>query len=321
MKFLLASDQRHDPALLASHLAGQIGAQAAEVDVLTVIPGVEDLPDSDSATQGSVIGISEGAGEYREACAHVATIASQLKQYGIKQVRTHVEYGDPAEVILASSRLWRSQLLLVGAPRRRGLITGFRLDGVTRRLLRWADCPVALIRPDVGSTDSRELLLPLNMSSLRHFPLQQLKLLPWQEGARLHLLGVLPPSMDESRAEASPAAALLALQQGRDAMGRAEARLAALRTDLEARLPCKVAVSFDIEEGSLAELVMHRARQHTPGLIVLSAACLENQGNDGLAPAALALSLPGSVLFLQNTNSDALPEGSQGQARILKLAR
>ncbi len=188
MKLLLASDQTLDPALQASYLARRLGRQQAEIDVLTVIPGMEDGGDDAAASHGGVIGISEGAREYRQACAHVASLAAQLQQHGFRNVRTHVEYGDPAEVILASSRQWRSQLLLIGSPRRRGLLTAFRLDGITRRLLRWADCAVELIRPQLVPAQPDTVLLPLTIDSIRHLPLQQLQSLPGLDGCRLHLL-------------------------------------------------------------------------------------------------------------------------------------
>lgn len=323
MKVLLASNARLDPALLASHLAGRFGRQAVEVDVLTVVPGI-DAPADDAATgHGRIIGITEGPRDFHQACAHVATLAMQLQAQGLHKVRTHVEYGDPAEVILAASRRWHSQLLLIGAPRRGGLLTAFRLDGVTRRLLRWADCPLELMRPDAGQSDLRRCVLPLAAAALLHVPLQTLQKLPWQDGDQLHLLCALPPGLDESRMEASPAAALLALQQGRDAAARARSRLAALQESLQESLPARVQLSHELGEGSLSALTVRHARARQPGLVLLHAACLtERQPEpDPQPPTALALSLPGSVLLLQDENLSTLPQRGATQARLLKFAR
>lgn len=322
MKVLLATNQRLDPALLARHLAGRFGRQNVEVDVLCVVPGFEELPDAADTTHGSVIGISEGARDYHQACAHVATLASQLQAHGVRQVRTHVEYGDAAEVILESCRQWRSQLLLIGAPRRGGLLTAFRLDGVTRRLLRWADCPVELIRPDGGRTNPRHCVLPLSAAALRRVPLNALQQLPWQDGDQLLLLCALPPGLDDSRVEASPAAALLALQQGRDAQARARNQLGALQATLEIKLPARVQIRQELLEGSLAEVTVRHARTQQPGLILLNPACLAERHPepDPQPPTALALSLPGSVLLLPD-EAQAAPAPRATQARILKFAR
>lgn len=322
MKVLLASDQRTDPTLLARHLAGRLEACTAELDVLTVIPGIEELGDQPEGNHG-VIGIAEGAHDYHQACAHVATLAAQLHEHGFRHVRTHVEYGDPAEVILASSRTWHSQLLLIGAPRRRGLLTAFRLDGVTWRLLRWADCPVELIRPDAAQADPRSIILPLSAAALTRLPLAALQSLPWQDGDQLHLLCAMPPGFDETRAEASPAAALLALQQGRDACGRASSRLDAIRTELENLLPVRVKLTHEVVEGSLSEHTMRSARDLRPGLMVLNSSCLDEHSKrkHDEPPTALALSLPCSVLFLPDDVLAQRPRRSVGQARILKFAR
>lgn len=324
MKILLASDQRTDPSLLASYLAGRLRGRPADIDVLTVISGSEEL-EADATNGGSnIIGISESGRDYRQACAHVATLASELQRAGLRAVRTHVEYGDPADVILASSRQWRSDLLLIGTPRRRGLLTAFRLEGVTRRLLRWSDCPVELLRPDTQAMLDDVQLLPLPVDAAAQLPLQRLQSLPWHQGSRLHLLGVLPPGLDESRVEANPAATLLALQHARDAHTRAAAVLANLQTQLSALLPQGVQLTCDLAEGSLRELVVQRVEQLQPNLLLLSHTCFDGGGSPlfhSLSPTALALSVQCPVLSLQDRDAAPLPQRRTDTARILKLAR
>lgn len=326
MKFLLACDQRSDPTLLAAYLASRLNGRNGDIDVdiLTVIAGVEEASD-DTDVNGNVIGISETSRDYRSACAFVATIAQELKQLGLKSVRTHVEYGDPADVILSSSRLWRSDLLLVGAPRRAGLLTAFRLEGVTRRLLRWSDCPVELLRPEAQAARDDLLLLPLPVDAAGRLPVPRLLGLPWRNGSRLHLVGVLPEPLDESLAEASPAAMLLALQNARDASTRAEAVMAGLQAQLAAVLPEGVHITHEVAEGQLHEVTVHRAGELKPSLLVLSQCSFEHAGASPLhamSPAALALCVSASVLLLQDGDAAAgLPRRKADTARILKLAR
>lgn len=325
MKILLAVDASSNPVAVGNYLLQRLGPRPVNIEVLTVIPGIEEQDDDYPVRHESIISIAEGAQEYQRGCALVAAVAAQLQACGFASVRTHVEYGDPAEVLLGSSRQWRCDLVLIGAPRRKGVLTALQLDGVTRRLLRWCDSPVELMRPFTAESAHRStVLVPLPIEAMKRFPLHALQALPWCHGSRLHLLGVQPESVDASLAEASPAALLLALQHTRDAGAKALAALAACARELETAGQGRLTVTHDMVEGSLREACGVAFQALQPQLVVLGAACFDQNTKalfGALSPATLALSAPCSVLMLQDEPTTAPALRRQETAHILKLAR
>lgn len=325
MKLLLAVDNNSDPAALGNYLLHRLGPRAVDIEVMTVIPGIEEALDEYPAQHVSTITITEGALEYQRACALVAAVAAQLQASGFNAVRTHVEYGDPAEVLLASSRQWRCDLVLASAPRRKGVLTALQLDGVIRRLLRWCDCPVELMRPfSADSIQRSTVLMPVPVDAVPRFPLHALQALPWWHGSRLHLLGIQPESIDASLSEASPAAFLLALQHTRDAGAKVQAMLASCGKELEAACKGRLAVTMGMEEGSLRQVTAAAMQALQPQLVILSSACFDQNSKalfGVLSPAALALSAPCSVLMLQDDPVTVPALRRQATAHILKLAR
>jgi nucleotide-binding universal stress UspA family protein len=325
MKLLLAVDNNSDPVALGNYLLHRLGPRPVDIEVMTVIPGIEEAVDEYPAQPTSTITITEGAQEYQRACALVAAVAAQLQASGFNAVRTHVEYGDPAEVLLASSRQWRCDLVLVSAPRRKGVLTALQLDGVIRRLLRWCDCPVELMRPfSADSIQRSTVLMPVPVDTIKRVPLHALQALPWLHGSRLHLLGIQPESIDFNLCEANPAALLLALQHARDAKAKAQAMLATCGKDLEAACHGRLAVTHAMEEGSLRQVTAAAMQDLQPQLVIFSSACFEQNSKalfGVLSPAALALSAPCSVLMLQEDPAATPSLRRQDTAHILKLAR
>lgn len=325
MRILLAVDQQSDPVALGNYLLHRIGPRPTDIEVITVIPGVEEpFTEKDEQCQ-PIVSIAEGSTDYRRSCALVAAVAAQLQASGFASVRTHVEYGDPAEVLLDSSRQWRCDLVLLSAPRGKGRRTALQLDGVTRRLLHWSDSPVELMRPFTGDSVRRNtVLIPVPMHEIKRFPLHALQALPWWHGSRLHLLGIQPDSIDESRTEANPAALLLALQHARDAGAKARATLAACAKELDALCNGKLQVTHALVEGNLHQASTAALRLLQPQILVLSQACFNPNPKalfSSLSPAALALSTPCSVLLLQDDAAAASAVRRRDTAPILKLAR
>ena len=319
MKVLLACKGNEDPARLAAYLVGRFDGSQIDIDVLSVIPGIEP-----QFVEEPVRLIAERGREYRQACAHLAALAQELAVVRPRSVRTHVEYGDPADVILAASRRWRSELLLAGAPRRRGLLTAFRIEGVTRRLLRWADCPLELLRADSRPAADEIVLLPLPLDAALRPPLPRLAGLPWRRGSRIHLLGILPAALGQEHAELSPAAVLLSLQHARDARTRASSLLADLRDQLAVQLLPGLEFTLELAEGEPRHIIVQRSRALQPGLLVLGHYCFGlNDASPfrSLPPAALTLSVDCPVLLLQDGNGSTLTNRKPDTARILKLAR
>jgi len=325
MKILLAVNETNDPVTTSTYLEKRFGRNQVEVDVLTVIQGSELLNAFEDGSPEGSIEAKQHALAYDHACALVANVAAELrKRYGIKAVRTHVEYGDPAEVILTTSRRWHSSLLLIGAPARRGLLTALRVEGVTRRLLKWADCPVEMLRAQFP-TDSRaqKILVPIPLVKPESFILPPLSTLPWQPGTHLHMLGVMPETFDSNQTEANPAVMLLAVQTGRDAWAKAKSRLARLCGELAAQLPEGVKLGHQLAEGTLREATVATSQEMGADLVVLGRNWLDS-GNSrfaGLSPAALALSVSCSVLMLQDDPAIAGEQAGKAAANFASLAR
>jgi len=325
MRILLAADHQSDPVALGNYLLHRIGGRPADIEVITVIPGIEEPFAEKDEQRQPIITIGEGSSTYQRSCALVAAVAAQLQASGFASVRTHVEYGDPAEVLLESSRQWRCDLVLISAPRGKGRLTVLQLDGVTRRLLHWSDSPVELMRPFTGDSVRRNtILMPVPLHAMKRFPLHALQALPWWHGSRLHLLGIQPESIDTSRAEASPAALLLALQHARDAGAKAQATLAACAKELNAGCDGKLQVTHAMVEGNLHQASAAAIQSLQPQVLVLSQGCFDQNPKalfGGLTPAALALSTPCSVLLLQDDPAAATTLRRRDSAAILKLAR
>ncbi len=325
MRILLAADQQCDPVALGNYLLHRIGKRPADIEVITVIPGVELSFTKKDEQRRPIISISEGSTDYQRGCALVAAIAAQLQASGFASVRTHVEYGDPAEILLESSRQWRCDLVLISAPRGKGRLTAVQLDGVTRRLLHWSESPVELMRAFTGDSMRRNtVLMPVPLHAIKRFPLHALQALPWWHGSRLHLLGIQPESIDASRTEANPAALLLALQHARDAGAKAKTTLAACAKELDTACNGKLRITHGMVEGNLHQASAAAIRSLQPQVLVLSQACFDQNPKtlfSGLTPAALALSAPCSVLLLQDDPAAATPVRTRDSAPILKLAR
>jgi nucleotide-binding universal stress UspA family protein len=325
MRILLAVDHQSDPVALGNYLLHRIGGRPADIEVITVIPGIQEPFTDKDEPRRPIISIGESSSGYRQRCALVAAIAAQLQASGFASVRTHVEYGEPAEVLLESSRQWRCELVLLSAPRGKGRLTALQLDGVTRRLLNWSDSPVELMRPFTGDSVRRNtVLMPVPLHAIKRFPLHALQALPWWHGSRLHLLGIQPESIDTSRAEANPAALLLALQHARDAGAKAKTTLAACAKELDAACDGKLQITHGMVEGNLHQASAAAIRSLQPQVLVLSQACFDQNPKalfGGLTPAALALSAPCSVLLLQDDPGAATTMRRRDPAPILKLAR
>jgi nucleotide-binding universal stress UspA family protein len=325
MKILLAVNETNDAVSTSHYLEQRFGRNQVEVDVLTVIQGSELLNNFDDGSPEGSVEAKQHAIAYDQACALVANVAGELrKSFGIKAVRTHVEYGDPAEVILATSRRWHSSLLLIGAPARRGLLTALRVEGVTRRLLKWADCPVEMLRtPSPAGSYAKKILVPIPVARPDSFILPPLAMLPWQPGSHLHVLGIMPETFDSNQIEANPAATLLAVQTSRDAWAKAKSRLARLCGELAAQLPEGVKLGHQLAEGTLREATVATSQEMDADLVVLGRNWLDS-GNSrfaGLSPAALALSVSCSVLMLQDDPAFAGEHAGKNAAGYASLAR
>jgi len=272
MKILLAVSEKNDPRAVSAYLARRFGRHDVELDVLTVLPASAEAEDAGYA-QGDALASSQVLGTHHQKASFLVNVfAAELQaRVDSARMRTHVEYGDPADVILACSKRWHSELVLIEAPHRKGLLTAFRLDGVTRRLFAQATCPVELLRTNHSMpTAGCSVLIPVGLAQLDNFPFAQLQGLPWAKGSCIHLLGVVPAPYDESRFEANAAAVVRAMHVCSLYKQRAEERLAKVAKDLTELLGRDITVKHEVVDGSPRDVIEETAAKMQPALIVLA---------------------------------------------------
>lgn len=289
MRVLLAVNQQTDPLLLSACVAERFYKANVKIDVVTVLaPGLR----------------SRGRGASPRTSAEiVALTASELRdKHGFDSVRKYVESGDTVEALVTASTRLRSGLIVIEA-RQSGMLTAFRLDGVTRRLLRRSQCPVELLRPRQARAKERfNVLLPLSLDQIDSYPWSSLQALPWAPGSRLLLMGVVPPAVDAGCIEANAAAVLRSLKESDDARAAGMQRLAALRDHLASRMGRDIRVDFQIAEGNTRDVAVEYAHRTDAALIVLGCAATDGAFRgllSTLSPATIALSAPCSVLVSQ----------------------
>ncbi|MDY6949662.1 MAG: universal stress protein [Pseudomonadota bacterium] len=304
MKLLLAIDRDSDPRIVAAYVAERFGRQGVAIDVVTAIP------DTDGAS-AHTRHMADVLPFPRRRCAHycaaeelVAVLAAELRhKQGFRQVRSHVEYGDAGSAIVAACLRLNPDLLLMEAPRSRGLLTAFSLDGVTRRVVARVSCPVELLRPHAATPRSLfNVLVPIPMMQPPEFPMKQLQALPWPRGSRLHLMGLLDGIFDDSRSEANPATVALELRREQSARRRARARLEAAARELQAALPPDVEVVYDVADGVSSKTIVEAARRNCASLIALPGVATDRSFRgliSGVSPGAVALAATCSVLLLR----------------------
>jgi len=325
-KVLLAVDKRNDPQVVCAYIADRFRSHEIEIDVLSVLPAEAESQDAAGAVQGSLLDVSRAAGSHHEcASSLVSAFLHELRdKHGLAKVRTHVEYGDAATVILSSSKRWHSSVILIEAPKSRGFLTACRFDGVTRRLLARASCPVELLRTrPVDTGRSGKVMVPVALEQLASFPFSLLQRLPLEPGSSLHLLGILPPPFDDSRLEASPAALVKALHESRLFRERAEEQLEAVCQELADELEPGMSVQFEVVEGCAHECTADSARRLQTSLIVMSMQADEGLARSWfsrLAPEAIALSSISPVMLLRAPDQSVAGEREPAESQFARFS-
>lgn len=325
-RVLLAVDDRNDPRAVCAYLAERFRSQEIEVDVLNVLPAEAEEQDSREAVQGSLLESTLATGSHHEwASSLVSSYYHELREkHGLLAVRSRVEYGDPAAVILACSKRWQSSVILIEAPRSKGLLTACRFGGVTRRLFAGAECPVELLRArPVGAAAAGKVLVPVPLELLAGFPFGELQNLPLEAGSSVHLLGVMPPPFDDSCLEASPAAVVKAMHEGRLFRERCEAQLERIRCQLADELGPGMSVQYEVVEGCAHECTAEAAFRLEAALVVMSTQAgrgLVRSWFSRLTPEAIALSSISPVMLLRAPVLAIAGEYGSGDAQYASLS-
>ena len=300
MKVLLAINEYNDPVETARYLADRFGKSKLELHLLSVI----DQPE--------LVEIAEGCKpqlemDLQRQAEHQQQISSMLDDY-IKQLRftikprtlsAHIKHGDPAEVVLNFARQLQADLLLLGAPRRQGLLTSFRLESVSRRALRWANCPVEIFR--LGNKVKRQrILVPLHIRPDGDFILPELRHLSFSANSEVLLLGIMPPVFEENCTETNPASLLLKIQETRDLLGYTKSRLAEVRTILAKELPESISLQQLLIKGDPITELKKTACQLRPSLVVLDTQWGNQKSHlfSNFTPISLAMLANCSVISL-----------------------
>jgi len=303
MKVLLAINEFTDLQGVTRYCAKRFADRDTEIDVLTVLPH-GTTGGGAGAGRNNVAELPNHGHRFDRADALVAALVTELQeQQGFAVVCGHVSFGDPVEAILSARERFRSSQILIEAPRRQGLLTAFRLDGVTRRLLGKAECPVELVRTEKHTGDqSMKVLVSVGLDQLDNFPFERLAALSLAPGSQLSLVGVMPPAMPENSLEIGAAVAVRALQMASHRRILAEARLEKVRKALFEEMSEGVGVDCEVLEGSTREVTVDAARRAQASLLVIASAASDGALRglfSTLSPAAIAMSAACSVLLLR----------------------
>lgn len=144
MKTALIPVDGTDTALRAVHL---FAAFARDVPgVHAILMNVEpELPLVDRIIGGSPDEVKRFEEPLRDRADRLlAPAKAALARAGVR-VSTAVEFGDPADTILARAKDWKADLIVIGTERR-GAIGGLRPGSVARKVLHHSDLPVLLVK-------------------------------------------------------------------------------------------------------------------------------------------------------------------------------
>jgi hypothetical protein len=115
MKVLVAVGEANDPRVASDYLAARFDGTRVEVDVLSVVHRPRSPVDR-------LYVAGRAAADLKAAGARVNEVARRLADgHGFLRVRTHVQHGVVADVILAASGRWSSASLHAHAPPRRAV--------------------------------------------------------------------------------------------------------------------------------------------------------------------------------------------------------
>jgi nucleotide-binding universal stress UspA family protein len=144
----------------------------------------------------------------------VNTAAAQLRSIGLTAAAT-VSEGDPKTVILDHAAAMSADLIVVGAHGMTAL-EQFFLGSVSKAVLRFAPCSVAIVRQTAGS----KILLAVDDSEGSRVAVESVAARPWPAGAEIRVLSAVElgmsalqgafeiPSLDSKHLETQRAAAM-----------------------------------------------------------------------------------------------------------------
>jgi nucleotide-binding universal stress UspA family protein len=203
-----------------------------------------------------------------------------------REVEAVLRYGDPADKILEYAEESGSDLIVVGA-QGHGRIRRFLLGSVADRVARFAHAPAIVVRPP--GAPPRSILAATDGSESARDAAMSLAALPLPEGARAHVLAVVPPITDGLYGAATTYAPLL--NELEEAIEEQETAAGAAASELAERLGAAgLPSTHGVVRGKPADEIVRVARECSSDLVAVG-----TRGRTGLAAAFLG-STASSVL-------------------------
>ena len=216
MNILLAVDASSASQAVVNQVAARPWPAGSQVQVLTVVESLEPW------ALGSIA-------EEIDACARQSAevAAKQLLAHGLK-AQSAVAKGDPKTVILDHAAAMRADLIVLGASGL-GAVERFLLGSVSRAVLRFAPCSVALVRETATPQDKGlKVLLAVDGSEGSRHATEALAARPWPIGTEIRVFSVVElgmsalqgafeiPSLDAAHLESQRAAAMTRTEEAID---------------------------------------------------------------------------------------------------------
>lgn len=267
MNILLAVDASSASQAAVDQVAARPWPAGSQIEVLTVAedPGFFTLGiDSDEMKA------------HAQRLADAAAVQLRSRQL---QAKALVKVGDPKTVILDHAAAMHADLIVVGASGL-GAVERFLLGSISRAILRFAPCSVALVREKESSAVAglRVLLAVDGSESSRHAT-ETLAARPWPSGTEVRVFSVVELRMSalQGAFEIPGLDAGHLASQRADAMKRTEDAIDSALKILEAA-GLTTSESISVLAASPKELILQEAAEWNADWIVLG-----SHGSSGLS--------------------------------------
>lgn len=267
MNILLAVDASSASQAAVDQVAARLWPAGSQIQVLTVVENLEPW------ALGSIAEEIEACARQSAEVAAKHLLANELK------AESAVVKGDPKTVILDRAAAMHADLIVLGASGL-GAVERFLLGSVSRAVLRFAPCSVALVRENLTKTDGAlKVLLAVDGSEGSRHATEAVAARPWPRGTEIRVFSVVElgmsalqgafeiPAFDTKHLESQRAAA----------MQRTEEAIDAARKTLEAT-GLTTSESISVLLASPKELILQEAAEWPADWIVIG-----SHGSSGLS--------------------------------------
>ena len=267
MNILLAVDASSASQAVVNQVAARPWPAGSQIQVLTVIEDIEPW------ALGSIA-------DEIDACARQSAevAAKHLLAHGLKASIT-VGKGDPKTVILDHAATMHADLIVLGASGL-GAVERFLLGSVSRAVLRFAPCSVALVREDPAKADAAlKVLLAVDGSQGSRHATQAVAARPWPSGTEIRVFSVVELGMSalQGAFEIPGLDAAHLESQRAEAMKRTEEAIDSALKILEGA-SLTTSESISVLAASPKELILQEAAEWPADWIVLG-----SHGSSGLS--------------------------------------